>query len=79
MASEIVRMAILAPGWLGYIRHDLHASRDDSSRASTTRCISRCRRSTESFGQLFHQSLPDIVSRNVDGIGNTEHDERALC
>lgn len=53
VAAVIFTPAVVATCWLRHIRHYLHASRNRSRRPAAAGRISRCRRTTEPFVELF--------------------------
>lgn len=78
VSAIILAPAVVAPCWLGHIRHYLHATGDSTSRSTTSSRVSRCCRSPKSFVELFKQSACDIVCRDVDRVCNTHDNERSL-
>ena len=79
VSSVVVRMTILASSGLRYVGNDLHASRNDTSRSSTSSSICRSCRAAKALGQLLHKRLSHVVCSNVHGICDTENDERSFC
>lgn len=73
---EGFRVAILTSSGLGDVRHNLHTSRDCTSRAATAGSVSRGSRSSKAFSELLDKSHGNIVGSNVHGISNAKDNER---
>ena len=72
VASTVIGMTVLTARWLRYVWYNLHTTRNDTSRPSAACCIRRCRRASKALGELLHEGLSNVVSSNVNSIGNTE-------
>jgi len=71
MSPVRVWVAVLTTGRLGYVWHNLHATRDNTSRTATSGSISRGCWAAEALGQLLNECYCDVVCCNVDGISDT--------
>ena len=60
------------------IWHDLHATRNNASRGTTASGISRSCSASEAVRQLLHQGAAHVISGNVNGICDTQDDQRTL-
>lgn len=78
VTSGRIGMTVLSASRLRDIRNDLHTAGYDTSRTAATSGVGRCSRSTEPLGQLLYKSHSNIVSRNVHGISDTQHNKRAF-
>ena len=78
MSLEVIGMAIVTAGRLGYIWHDLHAARNNTRRSTATCGIRRCCRASKALRQLFHKSLSDVVGCYMNSIGDTKDYKRSL-
>lgn len=78
IVAAVVGMSIISSGRLGNIRHNLHTTRNNTSRTSTSRSVSGSCRATKSLGELFEERATNIVCSNVDGVRNTKNDQRTL-
>lgn len=68
----VIWVTIVATGRLWYIGHNLHPTRDNTSRTTATGGVrGRCRPS-KAFCELFNEGLSYIVGSNMNGISNTE-------
>ncbi len=78
MTFVIVWMAILSTSWLRNVWHHLHTTWYHSSRAATSCSIRRSRRPAETFRELFDKRAGNVISRDVDGVRNTEDNQRTF-
>ena len=78
VTSGRVGMAVLSASRLRDIGYNLHTTRHDTSRSTAASGIGGCSRSTKSLSQLLYKSHGNIVSCNVHGISNTQHNKRAF-
>lgn len=76
--AERVRVSVLAVHGLRLIRYYLHSSGDRASRASGAGGIGGGGRAAVALGELFNKGISNVVSSDVDGVGDTGDDERAL-
>lgn len=56
----------------------MHAAGDSSRRTAASSGISRGGRTAKPLGELLEKSAPDVVGRNMDGIGDAHHNKRTL-
>lgn len=78
VTPEIVRMAIISTSGLRDVWHDLHAPRNDTSRATTPSCIGRRSRTSKSLSELLEKCATNVVCSNVNGIGYAKDHKRSL-
>jgi len=78
MSLESIWMSIGTVKRLWLVWDDLHSSRDRASRSTGSGSISGSCRSAVSLGELFHKSISDVVGGDMDGIGDTCHNQRTL-
>ncbi len=75
---KCIRMAVLATSRLGHVRNNLHPTWNSSGRTAAPSRICGGRWSAKSFCKLLNEGHSNIVSSNVDSIGNTENNKRTL-
>lgn len=75
VSLEGVRMAILTTCWLRNVGYDLHATRNNTSRATTPGSIRRRSWASKSLSELLNEGNGNIVGCNVNSISNTEDNE----
>lgn len=76
---HVASLAIAASCRLWDVWDNLHATWDNASWATLTGSICGCGWTTESGGELIHESGCDVVCGNVDGVSDTEDDEGSLA
>lgn len=74
----VIWVAIVATSRLWYIGHNLHTTRNNTSRTTATGGVrGRCGPS-KAFCQLFDKGLSYVVGSYMNRIGNTEDYERSF-
>jgi hypothetical protein len=78
VSLEGFRVSIRAVQGLRLVRDNLHASRNRTSRSTSARSIGGGGRSTITLGKLLHEGVGDVVGRDVNGVGDTSHNQGTL-
>lgn len=76
--AEGIRVSVLAVHRLRLVWDDLHAAGDGASGATSAGSVGGGGRATIALGKLFNESVCDVVSCDVNSVGDTGNDEGAL-
>lgn len=78
MTLERLGVAVGPMEGLGLVRDDLHSAGNGAGRPAGASCVGRSRGSSVTLGELLDEGVGDVVSRDMDGIGDTSHNQRSL-
>lgn len=74
-SSVVLAVTEIATGRLRAIRNNLHTSRYNSSRTTTSRSVRRRSWASESFVQLLKKGATYVISSNMNSVSDT-HDDK---